>query len=155
MKTQGNYKAGIVLIVFSIIVIGVGLTFAIVIPLSIPNSPGIIPFVVPFIFTFLFFSIPLVMGIVMVVRGKKSASVKKLGRKTSCEVYNIIRVKNGYQMVVDYCGDSGEHYKHALYIGQRDALLLKAGMRIECYVYQEDCYVDESNIVTVDDGFGE
>ena len=82
-------------------------------------------------------------------KGAKYAKIKETGRKTSCEVYNILRVKNGYQMIVSYRGDSGREYKHSLYIGYNDAALIKPGMKVECYIQDDNCYIDESNIVVL------
>ena len=85
-------------------------------------------------------------GLFMVNKGMKSRRIMQTGKKAECRVHNVLRVKNGYQLVVTYRGDSGNEHMHSLYIKYQDALLLRPDMVLECYVDGEECYIDESHI---------
>ena len=76
-----------------------------------------------------------------------SSTNEEIGRKTECKVHNVLRVRNGYQLIVSFRGDSGNQFMHSLYISYKDAALLKPDMVLECYVNGDDCYIDESRIV--------
>ncbi len=155
MKSQNSPISGIILIVSGLIfagfVVGISFVFA-----NFAGNNSHFP-------TFMIFIPAAFMGLIglgfvgfgiwMVVRGRKSAKIKENGHKSTCEIFNILRVKNGYTMIVTYQGDSGTTYKHSLPISYQAAASFKAGMIVECYVQGEDCYVDGSHLVEVDDRY--
>ena len=95
--------------------------------------------------------IPIIIGLVFLVKGSKYASIKKKGRKSECRIHNIINVRSGYQMIVRFRGESGKEYMHEVSINYHDAALLKPDMILECYVLKEDCYIDEQHINILSD----
>lgn len=152
MKNQANGKGGILLIIMGLVSACFTVGWIIVAFHILPNNFPIFA-LIPACFVGLISLAFVGFGIWMLVKGGQSAKIKQDGRKSSCEIYNILRVKNGYQMVVTYKGESGTEYKQALYIGYQTAALFKPGMKIECYILGENCYVDPSHIVEVKDPF--
>ena len=149
MKNQGNRTGGLILIIFSLVFAAFFTTVSIILASFTPKMPGdmIPPFVFPIISAAIILPMMIGFGLRLFIKGNKSRRIMKTGRKTQCEVYNILRVKNGYQLIVSFRGDSGNEFKHAVDIGYKDAALLKPGQTIECYVDGDDCYVDIGHLV--------
>ena len=151
MKHQGNWVSGLILIIFGCVGLVMGVSCVLIFHFMVGVYEK-----TPMVFGMLFWFaaaalVPIIIGITLLVRGKQSAKIMRTGKQSSCVIHNILRVKNGYEMVVSYRGESGTEYKHGLYISLRDAELFKPGMRIECFIKGEDCYVDPTRIVEVKD----
>ena len=152
MKHQSNRKSGFMLLGFGLIMAAFTITIVLVLigVTKKMGNPSFLPMLFPAIGGGLVIAIFVSLGVSMIVKGNKSRAIKNNGRKTKCEVYNVLRVKNGYQLIVTFRGDSGTEYKHGLYIDYQNAALLRPGLWIECYVQGEECYVDDSHIVIKD-----
>ncbi len=148
MKHQYDRKGGIILTVmgsvFVCFVLGITIGFG---PF-VGTGPGLLVFV-PAGLMAIVGIVLFVIGIRFIIRGTQSAKIKETGRKSTCEIFNVLRVKNGYIMTVTYKSDSGAEYMQALNIDYRTAAILKPGLTIECYVQGEDCFVDASHIVVI------
>ena len=151
MKNQGNRRGGLILMGFGAFAILLMSLFAFIAINKIKDKIDLSIFITPFIMIGIMMLFPIVFGLITFLKGNKYIKVKKNGRKSICEVYNVMRVKSGYSLVVSYRSDTGIEYKHMLYISYQTAMLLRPGMKIECYILGEDCYVDENNIVEVKD----
>ena len=142
MKRQSNKLAGIILIVPTSIAlcVMVGMFF---VATNLVRDNGFYAFMyLPMAFMTLVIAGMLVLGIRIVIAGKKADLVKQNGKKSTCEIFNIIRVQHGYQMIVTYKGESGNEYKQSVNVNYQAAASFKPGMIIECYISGEDCYVD-------------
>lgn len=101
----------------------------------------------PIIFLSVALIIPISIIVIPFIQGRKFTSLKKTGREGTCEVFNILSTRTGYQLIVSYKGESGKEYKQSIYLTTPDAGLLKPGLTIGCYLKGEVCYVDPKNIV--------
>lgn len=110
-------------------------------------------FIFPLIMIIAFGSLPIILGIVIAVKGAKQKSVLKYGKKGKCVVFNILRTRNGYQMIVMYNGESSIQYLLGVMVNYKVAAMLKEGTVIECYILGEDAYVDIKHIAIVQDDF--
>ena len=154
MKNQGNRKGGIVALVFGIIMAAFSVSAAVIFS-SVSGSMGgpTMPFYLfPLVGGSAIVLIFVGLGLSMLIKGNRSRKIMQTGRKTECKVHNVLCIRNGYQLIVTFRGDSGNEFKHMLYINYRDAALLKPDMTIECYVQGDNCYIDESHIVIKEDG---
>lgn len=118
---------------------------------EIANAGGF--FMFPLIMIIVFGSLPIILGIVIAVKGAKQRSILKYGKKGKCVVFNILRTRNGYQMIVMYNGESSIQYLLGVMISYKVAAMLKEGTVIECYILGEDAYVDIKHIAIVQDDF--
>ena len=149
MKNQGNRTGGLLLLIFGL---AVGVFSVVVTAVLVQVSSRMESFTMPInLFPLIpggFASLLLVgVGLSMLIKGGQSRKIMQIGRKTECKVHNVLRVRNGYQLIVSFRGDSGNQFMHSLYISYKDAALLKPDMVLECYVNGDDCYIDESRIV--------
>lgn len=142
MKRQNNKLAGIILI----IPCSLALCFMVAmffVTANLIKGNGFFAFMyLPMAFMTLVIIALLVLGIRMIIAGKKAEAIQRNGKKSTCEIFNILRVQHGYQMIVIYKGESGNEYRQSVGINYQAAASFKPGMIIECYISGEDCYVD-------------
>ena len=90
----------------------------------------------------------------------KASILKETGKKDICEIVKIKideanynrRVYNAhYNMYVKYKTESKEHYILNVAIDPELLSKVKENMFIECYIKENDCFVDTDNIVEVKD----
>lgn len=149
MKNQGNRAGGILLLAMA----GVFAVFIAAVTIIVTNVTSkaqgpIFPFyIAPIVVGGIMLPVFVALGLSMLIKGNKSRAIMKTGRRSECKVYNILHMRNGFQLIVSFRGDSGNEFKHALYINYKDAALLRPDMTIECYIQGDDCYVDPSHIV--------
>ena len=150
MKSQGNHKGGLILIAFGVLVT----VFASVVTIVLfqvskeMRSPSMPFYLFPLIGGGVAALVLFGAGLSSLIKWNASRRIMLNGRKTECKVHNILYLRNGgYRLIVTFRGDSGNEFKHWLYIGYNDAALLKPDMVLECYVQGDDCYIDESRIV--------
>ena len=161
IKTQGNRRGGLVMLIFGIICLTLTVTTALIFANSLTgfysgSDVGLYgPFPLPVLFTAFGMGaislIPIIVGLVFFIKGSKYASIQKKGRKSECRIHNILHTKSSYDMIVNYRGESGKEYFHAVTINYQYAATLKPGMVVECYILKEDCYIDEAHINVLTD----
>ena len=147
-KYQSSKIAGIVLISISIIMVASLLLAAGVLAMTVGKEYPFL-FVVPSFGLFMPL-IPFVLGVLILVRSIRGSAVVKNGKKVPCEIFRIVRVKNGYNMVIKYYGESGQDYRLSVPISYSTAIEFKEGMYVECYVNGEDAFLDTSNLREVE-----
>lgn len=159
VKKQGKISTGISFIFFGLVVIAIlfGIYFcsANLLPksISLPLLFGVALYSLT-AFSSIFF------GVVTLANGIKGHIAKVKGTKHECFIieksfvyterymhhHNLNEAKK-YFIIVSFIGDSGQ--EHFLYIelSYMEYVRVDEGMMIECYVYKEDCYVDNTNLV--------
>ena len=90
-------------------------------------------------------------GIYMLVNGIRGRKVRMCGKLTYCTIRNIEthwRRHGGryYHMEAFYKGESGETHSVSLSVNYWRVGQLVDGMKVVCYVYGENCYVDIDRI---------
>ena len=147
-KYQSSKIAGIVLIAISIIMVTSFVLAGGILAATVGKE---YPFII-FLPSFGLFLplIPLALGIFILVRSAKGSKVMKNGKKVPCEIFRILRVKNGYEMVIKYYGESGQDYRLSVPVSYSTAIEFKEGMYVECYVSGEDAFLDTNNLREVE-----
>ena len=161
IKTQGNRRGGLVMLIFGIVCLVLTVTSALIFANALAGFYGgsdvgmFSPFPSPVLFTALGMGtislIPITIGLIFFIKGSKYASIQKKGRKSECRIHSIFHAKAGYDMIVSFHGESGKEYFHAVSINYHDAATLKPDMIVECFVLGEDCYIDEQHIKVISD----
>ena len=147
-KFQSPKIAGIALIAISIIMVASLLLATGALALTVGKE---YPFLIVMPSFGLFMPlIPFVLGVLFLVRSIRGSAVAKNGKKVPCEIFRIVRVKNGYNMVIKYYGESGRDYRLSVPISFSTAIEFKEGMYVECYVNGEDAFLDTSNLREVE-----
>lgn len=147
-KSQGSVAAGVFMIFFSVAFISIGIYM-----FSIGGASyrfGLTALMMT-VFGVLF----LVCGIGTLVRGKINQKVHEKGIRSTCivEDFRVTGRRYGHSiwMNVLYKDQSGTERRYTARVGEDAITNLKKGMRIECYVLGDECYVDPNNIRVVDE----
>lgn len=142
-RQQGAIAEGIGFIIGGVLTLGL-MVFGI-----ITVQPVLIAFM-PFLALMLF-----AMGVFLVRRGIINKKVAAEGKKGTCVIEKFQTVggrgKATIWMTVSYLDDSGQKQNYAARVNDEAITNLKKGMRIECYVLGNECYVDPNNIRVVDE----
>ena len=123
VKRQGSLTAGIITLIIAVIIAIIGVVVAIHLRQS------------------------LVFGIINVVKGIKGRAVMRDGYKGSCEIVSIryssaSHDTTGPYMIVKYISESNTERLLRVALNYKNAYRLRFGMKIECYIHKETCYVD-------------
>ena len=84
-------------------------------------------------------------GIYSLISGLRAYKSMTKGRKRECLIVNIEVSKENScyrEITVSYRGESGDKHESIVPIFFSDAQKLRVGQIIECYVLNENCYID-------------
>lgn len=147
-KSQGSVGGGIFLIVFGLVFIGVGFW-------ALPMAGYTVIYAPMLIIMIAAGALMLVAGITTVRRGNIDQKVAQHGKRSTCIVseFRVIGRRYGHSIWMDviYKDEHGTDRRYSARVGTDAITNLKKGMRIECYVLGNDCYVDTNNIRVVDE----
>lgn len=147
-RYQGSVGGGVFFIIFSLVFMGVG--FWMLSRSGFSSMTSLMFVVMIMIGAFM-----LVVGIMTVRRGKIGQKVAQHGRKSTCIVseFRVIGHRYGHSIWMDviYKDEHGIDRRYSASVGTDAITNLKKGMRIECYVLGNECYVDPNNIRVVDE----
>ena len=142
-RQQGDIAGGIGFIIGGVLMLGL-MVFGIIFV-----QPVLIAFM-PLLALMLF-----AMGVFLIRRGVINKKVAAEGKKGTCVIEKFQTVggrgKATIWMTVSYLDDSGQKQNYAAIVNDEAITNLKKGMRIECYVLGNECYVDPNNIRVVDE----
>lgn len=98
----------------------------------------------------------IVLGVFTLKRGVANQKVIKTGRPSTCIVEDLRshHFRHGgwtYQLVVSYRDENGNPQRYSAQISRYDYEDLRRGMKLECLVAGEECYIDINNIKVVED----
>ena len=151
-KTQGVISVGIAFIAIGLFIGSIG-GFTIMFMLrTVMNSgfPSVFPmFLIPCSFFILISGATIAVGIINLVKGLKGRRILANGRKSSGKIMEKYYT-GGYRhhgrithyIIVRYKGESGQEHLLRVQLDYRNSYRLEKGMIIECYVLNEDAYVD-------------
>ena len=142
VKRQGSLTAGIITLIIAVIIAIIGVVVAIYLRQN--NSHF---FYVPIFFASIMSTGGLVFGTINVVKGIKGRAVMRDGYKGSCEIVSIryssaSHDTTGPYMIVKYISESNTERLLRVALNYKNAYRLRLGMKIECYIHKETCYVD-------------
>ena len=147
-RYQGSVGGGVFFIIFSLVFMGVGFWMLSSFGFSSMTSLMFVVMIMAGAFT-------LVVGIMAIRRGKIDQKVAKHGKRSTCIVseFRVIGRRYGHTIWMDviYKDEHGIDRRYSASVGTDAITNLKKGMRIECYVLGNECYVDPNNIRVVDD----
>jgi len=147
-RYQGSVGGGVFFIIFSLVFMGVGFWM-----LSTAGFAGM--FAPMLIIMIAAGALMLVAGITTVRRGKIDQKVAQHGKRSTCIVseFRVIGRRYGHSIWMDviYKDEHGMDRRYSARVGTDAITNLKKGMRIECYVLGNECYVDTNNIRVVDE----
>ena len=147
-RYQGSVGGGVFFIIFSLVFMGVG--FWMLSSFGFSSMTSLMFVVMIMIGAFL-----LVAGITTVRRGKINQKVAQHGKRSTCIVseFRVIGRRYGHSIWMDaiYKDEHGIDRRYSASVGTDAITNLKKGMRIECYVLGNECYVDPNNIRVVDE----
>ena len=149
VKRQGNIITGVVTLIIAVVIATIGAVVAIF--LYRYDNPF---FYLPIIFASFMSIGGLVFGAVDLIKGIKGRTIMRDGYKGSCEIVSISyhngsHDRTGPYMVVKYKGESNTERLLRVMLNYKNAYRLRFGMKIECYIYKEDCYVDTREEVKI------
>ena len=98
----------------------------------------------------------IILGVITLNRGRVNQKVAKEGKPSTCVIEDLRchHFRHGgwtYQLIVSYKDDNGNHQRYSTQISRYDYEDLKRGMKLECLVAGEECYIDINNIKVVED----
>ena len=98
----------------------------------------------------------IVLGVFTLKRGVANQKVVKTGRPSTCIVEDLRshHFRHGgwtYQLIVSYRDENGNPQRYSTQISRYDYEDLRRGMKLECLVAGEECYIDINNIKVVED----
>ena len=98
----------------------------------------------------------IVLGVFTLKRGVANQKVVKTGRPSTCIVEDLRshHFRHGgwtYQLIVSYRDENGNSQRYSTQISRYDYEDLRRGMKLECLVAGEECYIDINNIKVVED----
>ena len=147
-RYQGSVGGGVFFIIFSLMLMGVGFWMLSSFGFSSIHSLMFVVMIMAGAFT-------LVVGIMTIRRGKIDQKVAKHGKRSTCIVseFRVIGRRYGHSIWMDviYKDEHGIDRRYSARVGTDAITNLKKGMRIECYVLGNECYVDPNNIRVVDE----
>ena len=147
-RYQGSVGGGVFFIIFSLVFMGVG--FWMLSSFGFSSMTSLMFVVMIMIGAFM-----LVVGITTVRRGKIDQKVAQHGKRSTCIVseFRVIGRRYGHSIWMDviYKDEHGIDRRYSASVGTDAITNLKKGMRIECYVLGNECYVDPNNIRVVDE----
>ena len=105
----------------------------------------------PIFMLFLIAAVLIIFGVVNLVNGSRGMKVKENGVKSTCEITRLREVwhKCGgrrYEIEFTYKGQSGTMCVLNVSVSIYRVPELEKGMKFECYVYQDDCYIDMDHL---------
>lgn len=170
MKTRGSKTGGIIMIVMGAVTAALILGFAIYNSATLfetsssgwPSTSDAHKEMAKFSLTIgMFFGVVIcafviVLGVVTLNRGRVNQKVVENGRPSTCIIEDLRshHFRHGgwtYQMIVSYKDDNGNSQKYSTQISRYDYEDLRRGMKLECLVSGEECYIDINNIKVVED----
>lgn len=170
MKTRGSKTGGIIMIVMGAVTTALILGFAIYNSATLfetsssgwPSTSDAHKEMAKFSLTIgMFFGVVIcafviVLGVVTLNRGRVNQKVVENGRPSTCIIEDLRshHFRHGgwtYQMIVSYKDDNGNSQKYSTQISRYDYEDLRRGMKLECLVSGEECYIDINNIKVVED----
>ena len=142
VKRQGNLITGVITLIIATMIATIGAVVAFFLYRN--NSPF---FYIPIIFASIMSIGGLVFGTINVVKGIKGRAVMRDGYKGSCEIVSIryssaSHDTTGPYMIVKYISESNTERLLRVALNYKNAYRLRFGMKIECYIHKETCYVD-------------
>ena len=147
-RYQGSVGGGVFFIIFSLVFMGVGFWMLSSLGFSSMTSLMLVVMIMAGAFMF-------VVGIMTIRRGKIDQKVAKHGKRSTCIVseFRVIGRRYGHSIWMDviYKDEHGIDRRYSARVGTDAITNLKKGMRIECYVLGNECYVDPNNIRVVDE----
>ena len=147
-RYQGSVGGGVFFIIFSLVFMGVGFWMLSSFGFSSIHS-------LMFVVMIMIGAFMLVVGIMTVRRGKINQKVAQHGKRSTCIVseFRVIGHRYGHSIWMDviYKDEHGIDRRYSASVGTDAITNLKKGMRIECYVLGNECYVDPNNIRVVDE----
>lgn len=98
----------------------------------------------------------IVLGVFTLKRGVDNQKVIKTGRPSTCIIEELRshHFRHGgwtYQLIVSYKDDNGNPQRYSTEVSRYDYEDLRRGMKLECIVAGEECYIDINNIKVVED----
>ena len=147
-RYQGSVGGGVFFIIFSLVFMGVG--FWMLSSLGFSSMTSLM-----FVFMIMIGAFTLVVGIMAIRRGKIDQKVAQHGKRSTCIVseFRVIGHRYGHSIWMDviYKDEHGIDRRYSAKVGTDAITNLKKGMRIECFVLGNECYVDPNNIRVVDE----
>ena len=173
MKTQGSKVGGIIMIVlgatFAALFIGIAIyNSAMMSEISSSEWPGNsygsdprmemtkFSIIAGLFFATLICVAVIVLGVVTLKRGVANQKVAKTGRPSTCIVEDLRshHFRHGgwtYQLVVSYRDENGNPQRYSTKVSRYDYEDLRRGMKLECLVAGEECYIDINHIKVIED----
>ncbi len=173
MKTRGSKTGGIIMIVmgaiFAALFLGIAIyNSSIMSEISSSEWPGNpygsephiemakFSIIIGLFFATLICIAVIVLGVFTLKRGVANQKVVKTGRPSTCIVEDLRchHFRHGgwtYQMIVSYKDDNGNPHRYSTQVSRYDYEDLRRGMKLECLVAGEECYIDINNIKVVED----
>jgi hypothetical protein len=173
MKTRGSKTGGIIMIVmgaiFAALFLGIAIyNSSIMSEISSSEWPGNpygsephiemakFSIIIGLFFATLICIAVIVLGVFTLKRGVANQKVVKAGRPSTCIVEDLRshHFRHGgwtYQLIVSYRDENGNTHKYSTQISRYDYEDLRIGMKLECLVAGEECYIDINNIKVVED----
>ena len=159
-KTSGSIGLGVFFIVIGLLMTGL-LSFIFYLNIDMSNRDGgsfsttadtmttIMPIFLSLMTLIVFF-----MGIRSIVRGLIDKKVKAHGKKSVCTIKEFKVTSNRYSatiwMDVKFKTQSGKEDIYSARVHQDAINRFQQGMKFECYVLGENCYVDPNNLRVVE-----
>ena len=151
VKKQGNVTTGIITLAIAVVIAAIGTAVAIFLKHS-DNTY----FYIPIIFAGFLSIGGLIMGTIDLLKGIKGLRVMRDGYQTSCEIVYIGHRSSTTShgggspyMVVQYKSETNQDRLLRVYVNFSNVFRLRTGMKIECYVRGEDCYVNMKKEVRI------
>lgn len=173
MKTQGSKIGGIIMIVMGSIFAALFLGIAIYNSSIMSNAsssewPGNpygsephiemakFSIILGLFFATLICIAVIVLGVFTLKRGVANQKVVKTGIPSTCNVEDLRchHFRHGgwtYQLIVSYKDENGNSQRYSTQISRYDYEDLRRGMKLECLVAGEECYIDINNIKVVEE----
>ena len=159
-KSSGSIGLGAFFIVLSLILTGLLFyVFSLIIELNTKydenyftmanGMTGFMAIVVSLMTLFVF-----VMGVLNIKKGLTDKKVKAHGKKSVCTIKEFKVLRSRYSasiwMDVTFKTESGKEDHYSARVHQDAINRFQQGMRVECYVLGENCYVDPNNLRAVE-----
>ncbi len=149
VKRQGNLITGIITLIIATMIATIGAVVAFFLYRN--NSPF---FYIPIIFASIISIGGLAYGTLDLVKGIKGRQIMRDGYKGSCEIviisyHSASHDTKGPYMIVKYKSESNTERLLRVALNFKNAYRLRLGMKIECYIHKEGCYVDTRDEVRI------
>ena len=151
VKRQGNVTTGIITLCIAFIIASVSAVVAYFLFKAGTNF-----FYVPVVIGGFLSIGGIVMGTIEMVKGIKVLKVMRDGYKSSCKIvfigHRTSATGNGGgspYMVVQYKSQTNQERLLRVYLNFRNVFRLRLGMVIECYILNEDCYVNTKEEIKI------